>query len=32
VQGLAGLNVEEKDRILWRNLEALLALGRPAGT
>jgi aminocarboxymuconate-semialdehyde decarboxylase len=32
VQGLASLSVEEKERILWRNLEALLAPGRPTGT
>jgi aminocarboxymuconate-semialdehyde decarboxylase len=32
VQGLASLTGDEKERILWRNLEALLALGDPAGT
>ena len=32
VQGLASLSAEEKERILWRNLEGLLGLGRPAGT
>lgn len=32
VQGLASLTGDEKERILWRNLETLLALGDPAGT
>lgn len=32
VQGLASLTPDEKERILWRNLEALLALGGAAGT
>jgi aminocarboxymuconate-semialdehyde decarboxylase len=32
VQGLASLTAEEKERILWRNLESLLGLERPAGT
>ena len=32
VQGLASLSAEEKERILWRNLETVLALGTPAGT
>jgi predicted TIM-barrel fold metal-dependent hydrolase len=31
VQGLASLTPEEKERILWRNLEALLGLEARAG-
>jgi aminocarboxymuconate-semialdehyde decarboxylase len=31
VQGLRSLTAEEKERILWRNLQTLLGLGTRAG-